>query len=53
MYTPNRHTVGAGIQGEWSNKTDDRPVKKSDLFLGGIVLGALYLAMSIGAAAEF
>lgn len=46
----NRHTAGTGIHGEWSNKTTDRPIKKSDLFLGAVTLGGLYLMMCIGAA---
>jgi hypothetical protein len=49
----NRHTACAGIHGEWSNKTADRPIRKSDLFCSALVLGGMYLVMCIGAANGF
>ena len=51
--TPNRHTAGAGIHGEWSDNTRDRPIRKLDLVVAAIVLGGMFLAMSVGAAAGF
>ncbi len=48
--TPNRHTAGAGIQGEWSNRPPEPPVKRRDLIVASIVMGSLFLAMCIGAA---
>lgn len=50
---PNRHTAKGGIHGEWSNRYQDRPIRARDLVGAGIVLGTLFLMMSIGAAYGF
>lgn len=50
---PDRHTAKGGIHGEFSNRTNDRPIKVRDLIVSGIVLGILFLMMCIGAAHGF
>lgn len=50
---PNRHTAKGGIHGEWSNRYQDRRIRTRDLIGAGIVLGVLFLMMSIGAAYGF